>query len=245
MSGRETVLFLSDGFYRWDGTNLLHILETIALPKGDCVATTPNRFTYIDNGRLYETDIETSATYSTELTRADNKTSIRPYTKNWIVANRWGYADKSLDIAQFLNFKEGTGLSMPFGSLGKYDVRDLFLHPDGYTVILSGENVLIKIENLIDLLSSKKKRVFPLALFEEKNSQEGKTEYPPEHPFEKTPEIPIQQEKAEVSIPPETKPETGFIKKLQTIFSITRSNHRLIVANKNVHLFHVLYINLR
>lgn len=49
---------------------------------------------------------------------------------------------------------------MSLGKLGKYGVRDIFLHPKGYTLINTNEDLVLKVDNLLEKLKSDSKNIF-------------------------------------------------------------------------------------
>ena len=111
-----------------------------------------DRFVYIHRGFIKEIDITTGKLVRTfELEKMNPKVynRIQKLNDEWLAII--GYADKNYDLAQFWNFKTGERLKMKFGNLGKFAVRDIIEHPDGYTLI-SVDSGIMKIDNLPDLL---------------------------------------------------------------------------------------------
>ncbi|UTC74716.1 hypothetical protein E4O03_11010 [Treponema sp. OMZ 792] len=111
-----------------------------------------NKFVYIHRGFIKEIDITTG-----NLSRTFELEKMNPKVYNYIskLNDEWlaviGVADKNYDLAQFWNFKTGEKLKMKFGNLGKFAVRDIIEHPDGYTLI-NVSNSILKVDNMLNLL---------------------------------------------------------------------------------------------
>lgn len=158
----NTYILLYYNFYKWKNQKLIrtglsasdHFASFNTFPTGN------HRFVYIANSVLIEVDFRTKKIRKRSLNFIDDKTSIKTYGNGWAVLTRFGHTNKSLDIAQFWHPKTDTWIHMPLGKLGKYGIRNLFLHPDGYTLINTGDNLVVKVNDLLDQLKSDNKNIF-------------------------------------------------------------------------------------
>ncbi|MES2133661.1 MAG: hypothetical protein V4506_15030 [Bacteroidota bacterium] len=115
------------------------------------------RIIYVSGGKLIELDLKLKKVIRTlNLTRMDRGATIKKYNHEWLVIYRWGYTNKELDIAQFWHYKTNTWLKLSLGNLGKYGVRNILMHPDGYALIESDECIL-KVDRLLETLQANKK----------------------------------------------------------------------------------------
>ena len=137
------------------------------LPTGDY------RFVYMANGKLIEVDFRTKRTRKRQLEFVDRSSSIQIYNKDWAVITRIGYTDKNLDIAQFWHPKTDTWIRMSLGKLGKYGIRDIFLHPNGYTLINTNDDLVLKVDDLLHKLKSNDKNTFSQPTWDKKWKDES------------------------------------------------------------------------
>lgn len=171
----DTYILLHFVFYRWKNKKLIDTgLFTEEHSDFSAFQTGDNRVVYVSKGELIEVDFKTKKTRKRTLEYMDSKTSIQKYSEDWAVLKRYGHTNKSIDIAQFWHPKTDTWIRMPLGKIGKFGISDIFLHPNGYTVINTGKEVIIKIENLIDTLKLESKNTFQLAYWNKKWNSEKK-----------------------------------------------------------------------
>jgi hypothetical protein len=147
--------------YTEQKTMLLERIMTITDPiHQGAVCFEKDKLIYVSGGKLVELDLaQKKVIRSLNLGRMDRGATIKKYNDEWLSIHRWGYTNKELDLAQFWNYKTNTWLKLSLGNLGKYGVSDLFLHPDGYTIIQSDE-CFLKVERLIETLQANKKNQF-------------------------------------------------------------------------------------
>jgi len=64
---------------------------------------------------------------------------------------------------------------MPLGKLGKYGIRQIIRHPEGYTIINPGNGIVIKINNLLDTLKSNNEYIIQFDEWSESWKSESET----------------------------------------------------------------------
>lgn len=161
-SNGQTYILLYFKFYKWEKQKLINTGLSVIRYFSDfkTFPTGEHRFVYIADNKLIEVDFHTKKTRYRSLKFTDRGSSIEPYDKDWAVITRFGYTDKTIDIAQFWHPQTDTWVQMSLGKLGKYGVRDIFLHPKGYTLINTNEDLVLKVDNLLEKLKSDSKNIF-------------------------------------------------------------------------------------
>ncbi|TXG36691.1 hypothetical protein [Seonamhaeicola maritimus] len=150
-------------FYKWENRKLIDT-GLFAEEHSDfsVFQTGNNRVVYVSKGDLIEIDFKTKKTRKRTLEYMDSKTNIKKYSEDWAVLKRFGRTSKSVDLAQFWHPKTDTWIRMPLGKIGTFGVSDIFLHPDKYTIIKTGKETILKIDNLIEKLKLEPKNILKL-----------------------------------------------------------------------------------
>lgn len=171
----QIYLLLYFEFYKWENQKLKKTGVSVLEHFGDfkTFPTGDYRFVYMANGKLIEVDFRTKRTRKRQLEFVDRSSSIQIYNKDWAVITRIGYTDKNLDIAQFWHPKTDTWIRMSLGKLGKYGIRDIFLHPNGYTLINTNDDLVLKVDDLLHKLKSNDKNTFSQPTWDKKWKDES------------------------------------------------------------------------
>lgn len=66
---------------------------------------------------------------------------------------------------------------MSLGKLGKNGIRDIFLHPKGYTLINTNDNLVLKVDDLLGKLKSDIKNTFSQPTWDKKWKDESQFKF--------------------------------------------------------------------
>ena len=150
-------LRLNGRFYIWKNCGLHDTgLDAEQWAGAECIVTGRRRLAYIALDRLVELDMATGKSRYAELPRMNVQAYLQDLGDGRAAIMRTGVQQRTLDILQLWNVNTGQWLRLPFGALGKYGIREIFILSDKEW-LLDSLRALHKTPNLFMHLASSKK----------------------------------------------------------------------------------------